>query len=107
MTHARRHIHERAAYPKHLTILPELPKTAVGKVFKPALRMQAITRVYNGALEAEDLAARVVSVVDDRKRGLVAKVERNGADAEAVGHCLGSFVRPWDWAETVPETAAE
>jgi fatty-acyl-CoA synthase len=107
MTHARRHIHERAAYPKHLTILPELPKTAVGKVFKPALRMQAITRVYNGALEAEELAARVVSVVDDRKRGLVAKVERNGADAEAVGHCLGSFVRPWDWAETVPETAAE
>ncbi|MCR8547921.1 acyl-CoA synthetase [Salipiger sp. P9] len=99
MKHARVHIHERAAFPKHMTILPELPKTAVGKIFKPELRMQAITRVYNGALEQAGLSARVVSVVDDRKRGLIALVERNGADAEAVGHCLGAFTRPWDWAE--------
>lgn len=35
MDHARAHIHERAAVPKHIGILPELPKTAVGKIFKP------------------------------------------------------------------------
>ncbi len=98
MAHAKVHIHERAAYPKHLTILPELPKTAVGKVFKPALRMQAIERVYNAALEAAELPARVVSVIDDRRRGLVAQVERNGADEDAVCHCLGAFTRPWEWA---------
>ncbi|MBY6003206.1 acyl-CoA synthetase [Salipiger bermudensis] len=105
MKHARVHIHERAAYPKHMTILPELPKTAVGKVFKPQLRMHAIERVYNAALEAEALPARVVSVVDDRKRGLVAQVARNGADEAAVSHCLGAYTRPWEWTEAAVEAA--
>ena len=38
----RGRIGERAAIPKYIEILPELPKTAVGKVFKPALRKSAI-----------------------------------------------------------------
>jgi hypothetical protein len=42
----QRPIHERAAHPKHLAVLDELPKTAVGKVFKPDLRKRAIKRVY-------------------------------------------------------------
>ena len=52
----------------------------------------------NAALEAAELPARVVSVIDDRRRGLVAQVERNGADEDAVCHCLGAFTRPWEWA---------
>ena len=92
------HVHERAARPKHVTILPELPKTAVGKVFKPDLRKHAISRVYNAALEAAGCPARVVSVVDDKKRGLVAQVSMAGADAAAVGAVLGAFTRPWDAA---------
>jgi len=92
------HVHERAAHPKHMTILDELPKTAVGKVFKPELRKQAITRVYNGALEKAGVQARVTSVVDDKTRGLVAQLRRNGANEEDVVKVLGGFVRPWEWA---------
>lgn len=99
LEHARIHVHERAAHPKHMTILPELPKTAVGKVFKPDLRKHAITRVYNDALEKAGCAARVVAVVDDKSRGLVAQVQANGATQDEVGKVLGDFVRPWDWAE--------
>lgn len=98
MEHAKKHVHERAARPKHLTILDELPKTAVGKIFKPDLRKHAITRIYNAALEAADCPARVVSVQDDKKRGLVAQLEANGADEAAVSKVLGAFVRPWEWA---------
>ncbi|WP_425099567.1 acyl-CoA synthetase [Tropicibacter sp. S64] len=98
LEHAKRHVHERAAHPKHLTILDELPKTAVGKVFKPDLRKHAITRVYNGALEEAGLAARVVAVVDDKKRGLVAQVAPNGGGEAGVAEVLGSFTRPWEWA---------
>ncbi|WP_136439493.1 acyl-CoA synthetase [Pacificoceanicola onchidii] len=97
MEHAKRHVHERAAHPKHMTILDELPKTAVGKVFKPDLRKDAITRVYNAALEEAGSAARVVSVVDDKKRGLVAQVAANGSEA-GVGDVLGNFTRPWEWS---------
>ncbi len=96
MTFCKANVHERAAHPKHLEILGELPKTAVGKVFKPDLRKSAITRVYNAALEAGGCPARVVSVLDDKKRGLVAQLELNGADAAAVQDVLGSFTNPWE-----------
>ena len=98
--HCKVHVHERAALPRHVEILDELPKTAVGKVFKPDLRKRAITRVYNAALEEASLNAKVVEVIDDKKRGLVARVERTGVlHDDEVGHVLGAFTRPWEWAE--------
>jgi acyl-CoA synthetase (AMP-forming)/AMP-acid ligase II len=97
LAYAKQHIHERAAVPKHLEILEELPKTAVGKVFKPELRKRAITRVYNAALAEAGLAARVTEVVEDKKRGLVAKLARKGGDEVEVAKTLGEFARPWDW----------
>ena len=89
-------VHERAAQPKHMTIMDELPKTAVGKIFKPDLRRHAIIRVYNETLEAAGVAARVDHVVDDKKRGLVAKLAMNGADQAAVNAVLGDFINPWE-----------
>ena len=74
LAHARDHIPEPAAVPKHLEILPELPKTAVGKVFKPDLRRRAIARTFDAALAAASSGARVAMVEEDRRRGLVAVV---------------------------------
>ena len=62
---AREQIHERAAMPKHIEILDELPKTAVGKVFKPDLRKRAIRRVYAAALAEAGLSARMLLQVHD------------------------------------------
>ncbi|MBU2983640.1 acyl-CoA synthetase [Lentibacter algarum] len=97
LEHAQRHIHERAAFPKYVEVLDELPKTAVGKIFKPDLRKAAITRIYNAALEKAGVAARVNVVIDDKKRGLVAQLDANGASEEDVGKVLGAFTRPWEW----------
>ena len=100
MDFARSHIHERAAYPKHIEVLPELPKTAVGKVFKPDLRKSAIKRVYNASLSEAGLPAEVVEVVDDKKLGLTAKVKKTGEiDDMAITALLGKFTRPWSWAD--------
>ena len=41
----REHVPEKGAKPTRVIILPELPKTAVGKVFKPDLRKRSITYV--------------------------------------------------------------
>lgn len=99
MDHARKHIHERAAIPKHIEVLPELPKTAVGKIFKPDLRKRAIMRVLDATLAEAGLAAHVIGVVEDRKRGLVAQVAARGTvDEAALAHKLGEFTVPWDWA---------
>lgn len=98
LAYARSRIHERAAMPRYIEVLPELPKTAVGKVFKPDLRRRAIARVYDAALACT--GARVVEVVEDRRRGLVARVSRPGtagAEVEVVA-ALAGFATPWDWA---------
>ncbi|WP_163849238.1 acyl-CoA synthetase [Pseudooceanicola aestuarii] len=100
MEHCRKHVHERAAIPKHVEIMDELPKTAVGKVFKPDLRKSAITRVYNAELSRAGIPARVIAVVDDKKRGLVAQIRKTGeTDDLAMTTLLGNFTRPWEWAE--------
>jgi fatty-acyl-CoA synthase len=45
MDFCREHIQERAALPAEIIFLPELPLTAVGKISKPTLRMDAMSRV--------------------------------------------------------------
>jgi fatty-acyl-CoA synthase/long-chain acyl-CoA synthetase len=100
MEWCREHIHERAAIPKHLEILEELPKTAIGKVFKPDLRKRAITRIYDAALKEAGLPVVVDHVAEDKKLGLVAYLRRTGEVEEAaVKSVLGEFTRPWAWAE--------
>ncbi|NVO24208.1 acyl-CoA synthetase [Donghicola mangrovi] len=98
MAHARKHIHERAAYPKYLEVLPELPKTAVGKVFKPDLRKSAIKRIYTEALAGT--GAEVVEVIDDKKLGLTARLSRGpSTDEAAVQTVLSAHTRPWQWID--------
>ena len=51
-----------------------------------------------GALEDAGVEARVTSVIDDKKRGLVAQVTANGASDDAISGVLSSFTRPWEAA---------
>ena len=106
LEHCRQRVRERAAIPKHIEVLDELPKTAVGKVFKPDLRKRAITRVYDAALETAGSSARVAQVVDDKKRGLVAQIDGDRNDAK-VAKTLGEFTRPWEWADGAQETSGK
>ena len=99
IAHCKTHVKERAAQPKHIKIMDELPKTAVGKIFKPDLRKDAITRIYNEVLETNELESRVVSVIDDKKRGLVAQIEANGVSDTAIQTILGGFIGKWEHAE--------
>ncbi|MCP5072980.1 MAG: acyl-CoA synthetase [Rhodobacteraceae bacterium] len=99
MAFAKENVPERAAVPKHLEVLAELPKTAVGKIFKPDLRRMAITRVYNAALRDAGISAHISAVLEDKKLGLVAhvcKIEGEIAD-ETVQAILGNYARPWVW----------
>ena len=80
-----------------------MPKTAVGKVFKPDLRKRAIARTYDAALVSAKLPARVAEVIDDKKRGLVARLERSAAIEDAqVQAVLGQFSQAWEWVSAKP-----
>ena len=95
----REHVPEKGAKPTRVIILPELPKTAVGKVFKPDLRKRSITYVFDKALSEAGLELRVAQVVDDKHRGLVAQIagDRAAAGDEAVSAVLGDFIPQWEW----------
>ena len=96
---AQKHVPQKAACPKYIEILPELPKTAVGKVFKPALRKAAIERVYNEALKSAKLDASVTQVIEDKQRGLIACIQGTAKEAQ-ITEVLGAFTRPWMWDTT-------
>lgn len=70
---ARNQISERAAVPARIEILPQLPVTAVGKIFKPALRHRAIEQVLSSALQELGIAA-TVSVGEDKLAGTLASI---------------------------------
>lgn len=97
----KEHVGEKAAIPKYVEILDELPKTQVGKIFKPDLRKMAITRVYDAALAEADIDANIESVFEDKKRGLVAVVKYNDPSVsdDAVNNILGCFTPQWESAQ--------
>lgn len=89
MEWARSNIGERAAVPKEIIIIDRIPLTAIGKIFKPALRWDATRRVYENALkELGDMATSVeVDVMEDKVHGTRAAIRIKpaaGVDAEAV-----------------------
>ncbi|WP_422909725.1 acyl-CoA synthetase [Pseudomonas sp. MAC6] len=93
LAHAAEHIPERAAIPKDAWIIDAIPLTAVGKTFKPALRFDAIARVYQAALTELDEQLRV-EVLSDDQRGQVAHIHLpagKAALADAVAKRLSGF----------------
>jgi fatty-acyl-CoA synthase len=72
----KREIGERAAIPKEIVITDRMPLTAVGKVFKPALRWDSIRRVYETEMDKlGDLAeSLVVTVGEDNVYGSLAVI---------------------------------
>ncbi|MBW1783397.1 MAG: acyl-CoA synthetase [Deltaproteobacteria bacterium] len=74
LDHLKREMGERAAIPKEVFIINEIPLTPVGKIFKPALRWDAIRKVYRRELEALGSVADSVdvSVTEDKVHGSLA-----------------------------------
>ena len=87
---ARQKISERAAVPTRIEVLPQLPVTAVGKIFKPALRHRAIEHVLGTALEAQGIGAEIV-VAEDPKEGTLATVTVPAGQEGAAADALARF----------------
>lgn len=91
----KEHVPERAAQPVYAEILDELPKTHVGKIFKPDLRRAAIRRVYKKALAAEGIAAEVVCEKDDKKGVIAVVTPTEGATEDQIAKVLDTFAIAW------------
>lgn len=81
---------ERAAAPKLVEIIDEIPLTLVGKPFKPELRRRATERVAREAIGSA--ATQVTARLED---GAVVVEVDGAADLGAVEHALAPFGLAW------------
>ena len=102
MDYAFENVSDHSARPKYIEILDQLPKTAIGKVFKPELRRLAIIRVFDEAFAKANVAATVSSVNEDKNLGLVAYINKTvpKVNDEEVQNVLSEYTVPWAWANS-------
>jgi len=76
MDHLQQVVGERAAIPKEVIIVDEMPLTTVGKIFKPALKRETVKQVYQSELQAlGDLVEQLdVQVGEDKMHGSLAVI---------------------------------
>lgn len=85
-------IAERPAWPKRIHILPELPLTAVGKIYKPALRLDATRRVAAEAVEQALGHAPEALVVEPGARVCVTLTAADAGARSAIEAALGAYL---------------
>lgn len=88
MEWAREKITERAAVPKSITIMNQIPLTAIGKIFKPALKFDAIERVFQDELKQlqDEFISLDVKAHEDKVHGtlvtILCRITENGNETE-------------------------
>ena len=81
--HAQASIDERPAWPRHVYIVEQMPLTSVGKIFKPALRLDATRRQVAWVLEQELHVQADALQVSDGERGLEVCISLKGDGDDA------------------------
>lgn len=93
---ARSHIGERAAVPKAIRIVQSMPLTAVGKIFKPELKLYAIEEALRERFETELVSLGHIRALQDPQRGTVLQVRLGRPDGRAAAErILGQFPYPF------------
>jgi len=86
------HVPERAAAPKHVEIVDEIPLTSVGKQYKPELRRRAAEQAARRALAQTAVAEQVHAVLVG---GAIEIHVPHSLDDDDVGAALAKFA--WTW----------
>ncbi len=106
MEFAQKNIGEKAACPKFIRIIEEMPVTAVGKIFKPQLTHREIEDAYTQALSelAKTKQAQIkVQVGTDKIKGTLASIEIQAPNGQSVEQWqaliqekLGTYTTPFE-----------
>ncbi|MBT2305375.1 AMP-binding protein [Variovorax paradoxus] len=100
---AKANINEPPALPRRLFVLEQLPMTAVGKVYKPALRQDCARQHLLEVLKGESIAA--LTVREEPGQGLVVRIELPAAEEGAtqetrqrIAAVLKGYLLTLEWA---------
>lgn len=108
LAYAKANIKERAAVPKYLNIVEELPLTTVGKIFKPTLAHQQIKEVFERELATlEALQTTSIEVIQHAQKGTVARINvipKQGTTSaiilDRINEVLGSYTVKYEVEHT-------
>ncbi|MFG1658233.1 acyl-CoA synthetase [Micromonospora chersina] len=90
---ARERVPDRAAAPRTVTVLDELPVTAVGKLYKLGLRADAARRELRAALEGAAGVHDIEATIEGSS--IVATVKISPSAEDAVTAILGRYAVEW------------
>ncbi len=104
---AQNHIAERPAWPKRVEILDALPLTAVGKIYKPTLRLRAMVQAISKLVDSAGLNSRfeVQGVDQGSQLKLLFKakaVKLQASDPESIRQLMAPFAIAYELLELVP-----
>jgi len=101
--HARERIAEKPAWPKSVYVVDSIPVTAVGKIYKPALRAEAARRSLTDQIAKVAPEANFqVDVASAGKRGLHVSVELSATD-EASRSAVEAFLKAHTFSWSLKE----
>jgi fatty-acyl-CoA synthase len=99
----RARINEPPALPRRLFVLEQMPMTAVGKIYKPALRQDCARRHLLEVLQAEPVAN--LTVREEPGRGQIVRIELAASEAGAgetsrqrIAAMLKGYLLTLEWA---------
>jgi fatty-acyl-CoA synthase len=96
---ALEHISERAAAPKEVIVLDEMPLTDVEKPSKVKLRLDAAERAFTQVL-GQALGTDVsVRAVPDEAHGLLIRIATPGGTGEQVAQVMNAYTVAWELAK--------
>lgn len=95
-------IAERPAVPKRIHVVADMPQTAIGKIYKPTLRLQSIERVFSDALSGLVPSGVTVTVVGLDSGGVLsAQVTLKGPNTEQAVAEAERLLRDFPVAHTI------
>lgn len=96
MEFARREISERAALPRQIRIIEQMPLTGVGKIFKPELKRREARDALESALREAGIGLVALEIREEKSRGQTVMVQLTAASSEAeAAQVLGQFAFPY------------
>jgi len=105
--HCRREISERAAVPRAVRVIDVMPLTAVGKIFKPQLRHDAVTRCVRMVLAGFDTCDMVAAEVRQSPGGPCVVLRNTDPEQAALVERIRSALERYTFKVEIETAAAQ
>ena len=96
------HIPERPAVPKRVTLIDSMPMTAIGKIYKPALRLRAVEQALRERLQRAGFAGQISLKGEETARGVAVRFGADESRRADIAALMAPFALAWRLEQDAP-----